>query len=123
MRPTNSPVVGTGGPFRNGNGDGHRYGAQINGVEPDAGIQHGPIQLTDHVGNAFVSDRRERATGGDQRAPRSRQSSAGAASANGAELERGKMIGRSVCHAISRIITSVNAPAQPDAPISIVGRT
>ena len=49
--------------------------------------------------------------------------SAGVASASAAGLESGKIMGRSVCHAISRTIASVKAPALPEVPISMVGRT
>jgi hypothetical protein len=49
--------------------------------------------------------------------------SAGVASASEGGLESGKIMGRSVCRAISLTIASVNARAVPDVPISIVGRT
>ena len=49
--------------------------------------------------------------------------SAGVASASEGGLESGKIMGRSVCRAISLTIASVKAPAAPDAPISMVGRT
>ena len=49
--------------------------------------------------------------------------SAAVASARDAGLESGKMMGRSVCRAMSRTIASVKAPGAPDAPISMVGRT
>ena len=49
--------------------------------------------------------------------------SAGVASAMGAGLESGKMIGRSQCLAINRTISSVKAPPTVEAPISMVGFT
>ena len=49
--------------------------------------------------------------------------SAGVASASAGGLESGKIMGRSVCRAISLTIASVKAPAIPDVPISMVGRT
>ncbi len=48
---------------------------------------------------------------------------AGVASERGVGFESGKMIGRSVCAAISLTIASVKLPGAVDAPISIVGRT
>ena len=49
--------------------------------------------------------------------------SAGFASARAGGLESAKMIGRSVCAAISLTIASVKLPEAVDAPISIVGFT
>ena len=78
----------------------------------------------DHVSNAFIGDGSERTAGGNQRpaiGPGNQIGRVRFALAGG--LESAKMIGRSVCAAISLTIASVKLPAAVEAPISMVGFT